>query len=127
MHLSSLPSRYGIGDCGPSAFAFIDFLRQAGQSWWQMLPLGPMGVGHSPYQTFSAFAASALWISPDALRKEGWLTASDLKDFPAFPKRRTDYAGVSREKHRLLGVAFARFLSGKLPRSRPGLEFTAFC
>jgi 4-alpha-glucanotransferase len=117
MHLSSLPGRFGVGDCGPEAFAFIDFLKQAGQSWWQMLPLGPMGVGHSPYQTFSAFAASALWISPDGLRKEGWLTAGDLAGYPAFPKRRTDYAGVSREKHRLLGLAFVRFLAGKLPKA----------
>ena len=117
MHISSLPSRYGVGDCGPDAFEFVDFLKEAGQSWWQMLPLGPMGVGHSPYQTFSAFASSALWISPDALRKDGLLKASDLTHYPAFPKRRVDYAGVSREKHRLLGIAFGRFLAGPASRA----------
>src|SRR5690348_760293 len=99
MHLSSLPARYGIGDCGPGAFEFIDFLRDAGQTWWQMLPLGPMGVGHSPYQTFSAFAGSALWVSPETLKKEGWLKAGDLSNYPVLPKRRTEYAAVSREKH----------------------------
>lgn len=121
MHLSSLPARYGIGDAGPGAFDFIDFLREAGQSWWQLLPLGPIGFGYSPYQTFSTFAGSALWISPDALRKEGWLKACNLADYPKFPERRVDFAAVTREKHRLLGIAFGRFLAEK-----PSRAFRAF-
>jgi 4-alpha-glucanotransferase len=117
MHLSSLPSNYGIGDAGPTAYAFVDFLKDAGQTWWQVLPLGPMGWGYSPYQTFSTFAGSALWISPDVLRKEGLLKASDLADYPDSPSRRVDYPAVTREKHRLLGIAFGRFLSEKQPRT----------
>src|SRR5262249_5759559 len=96
---------------------FVDFLKEAGQSWWQLLPLGPMGIGYSPYHTFSAFAGSALWVSPETLRKEGWLKAADLDGYPELPKRRVDYPAVSREKHRLLGVAFGRFLAEKPPRA----------
>ncbi len=117
MHMSSLPSRYGIGDCGTPAFEFIDFLHEAGQSWWQMLPLGPTGVGHSPYQSFSAFAASPLWINPEALKKEGWLKAAELEDVPPFPKQRVDYTGVSRHKYRLWGIAFGRFLTEPPPKA----------
>jgi 4-alpha-glucanotransferase len=60
LHVTSLPSRYGIGDLGPAALAWIDRLQQAGQSWWQALPLGPTGYGNSPYQPLSSFAGNAL-------------------------------------------------------------------
>ncbi len=116
MHVSSLPSRYGIGDCGPAAFEFVDFLKQAKQSWWQVLPLGPMGLGNSPYQAYSAFAGSALWISPHVLRKDGWLKQDDLEDVPRFPDR-VNYPAVSELKHRLLGIAFGRFLKQTPPKA----------
>src|SRR5262245_19892089 len=67
LHITSLPSRYGIGDVGPTAVAWIDRLHEAGQSWWQALPLGPTGYGDSPYQLLSSFAGNALLISPDWL------------------------------------------------------------
>ena len=67
LHPTSLPSRYGIGDLGKTAYDFIDFLKKANQSIWQTLPLGPTGYGDSPYQAYSAFAGQPLLISPDNL------------------------------------------------------------
>ena len=67
LHVTSLPSPYGIGDVGPVALAWVDRLHEAGQSWWQALPLGPTGYGNSPYQSLSSFAGNGLLISPDGL------------------------------------------------------------
>ena len=67
LHVTSLPSPYGIGDLGPAAFNWVDRLNEAGQRWWQALPLGPTGYGDSPYQCLSSFAGNELLISPDAL------------------------------------------------------------
>src|SRR4051795_8904338 len=67
LHVASLPSPYGIGDVGPAALAWIDRLHEAGQSWWQALPLGPTGYGNSPYQALSSFAGNGLLASPDWL------------------------------------------------------------
>src|SRR5215469_16586179 len=75
LHVASLPSPYGIGDVGPGALAWIDRLHAAGQTWWQMLPLGPTGFGNSPYQPLSSFAGNELLISPDQLIKDGLLSA----------------------------------------------------
>src|ERR1051325_1130138 len=77
LHITSPPSRYGIGDLGPAAFAWVDRLREAGQSWWQALPLGPTGYANSPYQALSSFAGNWLLVSPDALIEDGLLRASD--------------------------------------------------
>ena len=73
------PRRYGIGDLGPAALAWIDRLHEAGQSWWQALPLGPTGYGNSPYQSLSSFAGNELLISPDGLIEDGLLRASDCE------------------------------------------------
>ena len=83
--VTSLPSPYGIGDLGPAAFAWVDHLHNAGQSWWQALPLGPTGYGNSPYQSLSSFAGNGLLISPDALIEDELLRASDVAghSFPA--------------------------------------------
>src|SRR5580658_2455153 len=85
LHVTSLPSRYGIGDVGPSAYAWVDRLAAARQAWWQVLPLGPTGFSHSPYQALSSFAANPLVISPDQLIKDGLIGASDVANcsFPA--------------------------------------------
>ena len=72
VHPTSFPSPYGIGDLGPGAREFIDFLEKAGQHLWQVLPLGPTGFGNSPYQSYSSFAGQPLLISPDELIKRGW-------------------------------------------------------
>src|ERR1700693_3581937 len=79
LHVTSLPSPYGIGDLGPSAFSWIDRLHDAGQRWWQALPLGPTGYGNSPYQSLSSFAGNVLVISLDALISDGLLRASDCE------------------------------------------------
>src|SRR5271169_6964957 len=79
LHVSSLPSAYGIGDVGPAAFAAVDRLQAAGQSWWQALPLGPTGYGNSPYQSLSSFAGNGLLISPDSLIEDGLLRQSDCE------------------------------------------------
>src|ERR1700730_15420206 len=84
LHVTSLPSPYGIGDVGPAALSWIDRLAQAGQSWWQMLPLGPTGYGNSPFQPVSSFARNELLISPDWLIEDELLRASDIqaRSFP---------------------------------------------
>src|SRR5271169_5738834 len=100
LHVTSLPSPYGIGDLGPSAFSWVDRLHDAGQGWWQALPLGPTGYGNSPYQAMSSFAGNAMLISPDSLISEGLLKATDCKaDFPADV---VDYEAVIPFKVRLL-------------------------
>ena len=79
MPVSSLPGPYGIGCFGKEAFEFVDFLAQAGQKIWQILPLSPTGYGDSPYQSCSAFAGNPYFIDLDALKEEGLLTAAQLK------------------------------------------------
>jgi len=79
LHVTSLPSPYGIGDLGPGAFFWIDRLCDAGQRWWQALPLGPTGYGNSPYQSLSSFAGNALLISPEELVTDELLERSDLQ------------------------------------------------
>src|SRR5512136_3391418 len=90
LHPTSLPGRYGIGDLGPAAYAFADFLHETGQGIWQVLPLGPTGYGDSPYQCFSAFAGNPLLISPDLLLEAGHLSPADVAEVPAFPADAVD-------------------------------------
>ena len=82
LHITSLPSPYGIGDMGPEAYRFADFLAQSGQRYWQVLPLNPVDPVHSgsPYHSHSAFAGNPLLISPEFLVQENLLSAEDLKD-----------------------------------------------
>jgi 4-alpha-glucanotransferase len=109
LHPTSLPGPYGIGDIGPGAHMWIDFLAATGSGLWQLLPLGPTGYGDSPYQCFSAFAGNYYIISPDNLIEEGILAADDLKDMPEFPKERVDYGAVIDWKLKILDLAFRRF------------------
>jgi 4-alpha-glucanotransferase len=111
LHVTSLPSPYGIGDLGSSAFSWIDRLHQAGQQWWQALPLGPTGYGNSPYQSLSSFAGNALLISPARLVSEGLLRASDCES--QFSTDVVDYNSVIPFKRRLLETAWANFKAGK--------------
>ena len=110
VHPTSFPGRFGIGDLGQSAYDFIDFLYDAGQTLWQCLPLGPTGFGDSPYQAFSAFAGQPLIISPDLLQKDGLLSEADLEDVPAFNVYTVDYGPVIAFKTGLLHKAFDNFL-----------------
>jgi 4-alpha-glucanotransferase len=125
LHPTSLPSRFGIGDLGESAYRFVDFLSKAKQSLWQILPLGPTGYGNSPYACYSAFAGNTLLISPERLVADGLLNSQDLNDPPAFSPTTVDYDRVDEFKHQLLARAFERFKS-----ERPGAivtTFAAFC
>src|SRR5918999_4569493 len=91
LHPTSLPGRFGIGDLGPAAYEFVNFLAEAGQTYWQIMPLGPTGYGDSPYQSFSAHAGNALLVSPELLAEDGLLTTSDLEPVPQFDAERADY------------------------------------
>src|SRR5580692_3831567 len=91
LHPTCLPGPYGIGELGPEAHRFVDFLRDAGQTIWQVLPLGPTGYGDSPYQCFSAFAGNPLLLSLERLRDQGLLQVSDLAQAPPFPQDFVDY------------------------------------
>jgi 4-alpha-glucanotransferase len=124
LHPTSLPGRFGVGDLGPEAFRFADWLASAGQRLWQVLPLGPVGYGESPYQLFSAFAGNPLLISPDILVKRGWLQASDLAGAPAFPCESVDFERVVPWKTTLLRKAFEAFRAHSLPEDRN--ELAAF-
>lgn len=109
LHPTSLPGRFGIGDLGRAAMDFVDFLAAAGQTYWQILPLGPTGYGDSPYQCFSAFAGNTLLISPEKLIEDNLITESDLADAPHLDDHRVDYGGVYAWKNRLLAKAYEGF------------------
>ena len=124
LHLTSLPSPYGIGDVGPAAINWIDKICEAGQSWWQSLPLGPTGYGDSPYQSLSSFAGNGLLISPDWLIEEGLLRQSECAP-PVFPSGSVDYAAVITFKRRLLKRAWINFQIAGPPELRIAFEY--FC
>jgi 4-alpha-glucanotransferase len=124
LHPTSLPGPYGIGDLGPQAFHFVDWLESTGCNLWQILPLGPTGYGDSPYQCFSAFAGNPYLISFDFLIKDGLLTKDDLKDKPDFPASRVDYGWIIPWKIELLQKAFSRFSSASDELLK---EFDFFC
>jgi 4-alpha-glucanotransferase len=111
LHPTSLPGPYGIGDLGPAAYAWVDTLVRARQSWWQLLPLGPTGAGDSPYQSFSAFAGNTLLLSPEAMSADGLLASEDLRaaHLPGGP---VDYGAVIRRKAAVLAVAWRKFQAG---------------
>jgi 4-alpha-glucanotransferase len=109
LHPTSLPGRFGIGDLGNEAYGFVDFMCAAGQKVWQVLPIGLIGEGNSPYKSISAFARSPLLISLEKLVERGYLTRSDLVDAPNFPELEVDFERVPPYKLGLLRKAFAGF------------------
>ncbi len=123
MHLTSLPGRHGSGDLGSHAFAFADWLKDARQSWWQMLPVGPIGPGHSPYSSTSAFAGGPLLVSLDGLIEAGLLTELDALPTEVDAGDRVAFPRVRRHRERCLRRAFETFIS-----NGSGLygEFVAF-
>ena len=123
LHVTSLPSPYGIGDLGPSALSWVDRLHNAGQGWWQALPLGPTGYGNSPYQSLSSFAGNGLLISPECLSADGLLNLADGAS--QFSSDRVDYDSVIPLKEKLLDEAWMRFISGERKDLRPAYE--EFC
>ncbi len=125
LHPTSLPSRFGIGDMGSNAYQFIDFLRDAGQQLWQILPLGPTGFGNSPYLAYSASAGNPLLISPEALIADELLTEEDIGDLPKFSEESVDFDGVKPFKMRLFQIAFENFQEDATEELEQ--EFQEFC
>jgi 4-alpha-glucanotransferase len=128
LHISSLDSAGGIGDLGPAAFAFADFLAAAKQRLWQVLPLNPVGYGSSPYSSISAFAGNPLLISFEVLVEWGWLTAAELGQYVTATSThlsRVDFEEVRAAKMPLLEQAATRFLAQHTPEQWQAFE--AFC
>jgi 4-alpha-glucanotransferase len=111
LHITSLPSAYGIGDVGSAAVAWVDRLHEASQSWWQVLPLGPTGFGNSPYQSLSSFAGNELLISPDSLIADGLLGRSECEGCN-LSNTDVDYGAVIPFKRRLIESAWKHFRAG---------------
>lgn len=110
MHIASLPGRYGIGTFGKEAYEFADFLKKAGQSFWQILPLGQTSYGDSPYQSFSAFAGNPYFIDFDILESENLIRKSDYDEinFGDNPER-INYELLFKEKLKVLKLAYENF------------------
>ncbi len=111
LHITSLPSKYGIGDMGPFAYAFVDFLGSCGQKYWQILPVNPTdGInGNSPYSCSSAFGGNPLLISPEMMVIEGFLKPSDVKTPLPSAEKRVDYTKVTGFKEKIFNTAYRRF------------------
>ncbi len=124
LHPTSLPGPHGIGDLGPAAARFADFLSESGQTWWQIFPMGPTGYGNSPYQTLSAFAGNPLLLSLHKLEEQRLLEPVDLRPARNLGTVRVDYAAAGRFKEARLRKAFAAF---KKSRGRGHLKFESFC
>lgn len=109
--VSSLPSSYGIGDLGPAAYQFVDFLVKAKQRYWQILPINPTdGInGHSPYSSYSAYAGNPLLISADCMRRDGWLAKKDFVRLPKFKNGVIEYPVVAAWKEKVMDAAFQNF------------------
>lgn len=123
LHPTSLPGRFGIGDLGPECIRFLDWMRDAGLAYWQVLPLGPTGYGDSPYQCFSAFAGNPLLVSPELLLADGLARPQDIVP-PPMPADRVDYGAVINWKNSLLRAVHERFEKQK-PQAI-AQEFAAF-
>src|SRR4051812_34170234 len=114
MHPTSLPGEYGIGDLGSEAYRFVDFLATTGQTYWQVLPLGPTGYGDSPYQGFSAFAGNTLLISPEKLVEDGLVTADQTAARPQMSAEKIDFGAVIQWKGSLLAKAYETLQNGQV-------------
>jgi 4-alpha-glucanotransferase len=125
LHPTSLPGPHGSGDFGPAAYHFVDWLVGAGQALWQILPLGGIGPGNSPYMSSSAFAGNVLLIDLGELHSRGWLTAADLASDAAFNEQQLDFAAVYPYRMSRLKLAAQAFDKSASPAERA--DFDAFC
>jgi 4-alpha-glucanotransferase len=124
LHPTSLPGPFGIGDLGPCAYRWVDFLAAAGQTLWQILPLNPTGYGDSPYQCLSDFAGNTILVSPELVAEEGLLAPAEVEEHPAFPAGTADFGGTFLYKSRLLSSAYRQLQSGASPHLKD--EFRRF-
>ncbi|OGL58651.1 MAG: 4-alpha-glucanotransferase [Candidatus Tectomicrobia bacterium RIFCSPLOWO2_02_FULL_70_19] len=122
LHPTSLPGGHGVGDLGPAAHRFAEFLAESGQAWWQMLPIGPADAWGSPYGSSSAFAGNPLLISLDRLAEEGLLAREDASPAAAAPVWRADFARAWRIKEPLIRRAFRAFEARPRSGERGSLE-----
>ena len=107
--ISSLPSPYGIGTLGAEAYAFVDQLAEAKQSYWQVLPVGPTSFGDSPYQSFSAFAGNPYFIDLDTLKEDGLLLSEEIEEqYWGDDVSEVDYAALYEARFEVLHKAYAR-------------------
>lgn len=125
LHPTSLPGPHGSGDLGPSAYHFVDWLEAGGQSLWQILPLGGIGPGNSPYMSPSAFAGNELLIDLAQLRSAGWLTDADVAPEPIFKDTQINYAAIKRFRMARLRLACERFFVDA--RRDAHADFREFC
>lgn len=125
LHPTSLPGPHGSGDLGPAAHHFVDWLATAGQTLWQILPLGGIGPGNSPYMSSSAFAGNVLLIDLADLQQRGWLDVDDLPLEPAFSDERIDYPSVVPYRMERLARAARRF--AQAGAAQPNAEYEGFC
>jgi len=124
LHVTSLPSYGGVGDFGPAAYEFVDFLAAAKQRLWQVLPLSPAGYGSSPYSALSAFAGNPVMISLERLVQDGWLTAQQIEGLPGHDGP-ADFAAAATRKVPLIEAAAANFLDHASDQARA--HFQKFC
>lgn len=122
LHISSLPSEFGIGNIGGASARFFDYLEAYGFSYWQICPLGPTGFGDSPYQTFSAFAGNPYFIDYSKLVERGWLADFDLNPLRSLSETSCDFGALYGILPRLLGVAYSRFLESSNLADRKSFE-----
>ena len=113
MHITSLPGPYGVGTLGKNAYSFVDFLEEAGQSYWQILPLTPTGYGDSPYQSCSTFAGNHYLIDLDALVEEGLLKPEEIQDITwSVREDKADFGLLYNSRLKVLRLAYSRFQGG---------------
>ncbi len=126
MHITSLPSAFGIGDLGPEAREFVNFLHRCKQKYWQLLPLNPIEAGqaHSPYSSISSKAGNTLLISPELLAFENLVQADELEQFRLPTSDKVNYAGAQKNREIIFDIAFNNFRAGKAPEMQT--EFKHF-
>lgn len=127
MHISSLPSPYGVGTMGKDAREFVDFLAEAGQSCWQLLPVCPTSYGDSPYQSYSTFAGNPYFIDLDLLEQEGFLEKSEYRsiDWENKPEQ-VNYGALYEKRYPILRLAAGRFLQAPSEKFKIFAEIKAF-